>query len=253
MTERIGVTYLPVVPIFGGPAYHMALFYDKGDGSKPSVIEFGPQNKSLGISQKVGGLLADLRRSCDSTSRFGPLMGGEREWSSHGVDAEANDSLRPQEVIAEDDDLNAPWAIVQGTKDEANVGRYTYCPWSRNSNTSAMEAVARARLRRPSGVATDVNGDLNAYWVRGAGNRLTSPHSSDITAQPMSYEFTPTPDEPTPLVTVEWLPDPSGTERGSGLGQADGAATGASPWDRPDPCSSAGDAAASPGVRAELH
>jgi|GEM_PF-5232121 len=206
MTEKIGVTYLPVITPLEGSAYHMALFYDKGDGSTPRVIEFGPENESLGTSEKMQEVLNDLWGNHGGMSRFGHLIGRDREWRTQGFDPQSNDSLRLQEILAEGNDLSAPWAIIQGTKAEANVSRYPYLPWSQNSNTSAMEAAARAGLRRPSGVATDVNGDVHVCWPPGAGNRLTSPESSDIGAQPMSYEFTTSRDEPAPMVNALSLP-----------------------------------------------
>ena len=57
MREQIGVTYSPVRGIGG---YHMALFYDKGDGSSPRVIVAEPSSRrrSVRMSTPIEGMLA---------------------------------------------------------------------------------------------------------------------------------------------------------------------------------------------------
>jgi hypothetical protein len=192
MTQRIGVTYLPMFPNSSAP-YHMALFYDKGDGSEPTVIEFSPKNRSLGIGEEVAGVWSDLQGNRDRTYRFGPLVGDERKWRSRGNDPESNDNLRRKESVAQGDDLSAPWAIIQGTADEANQTRYAYFPLSQNSNTFVAEALARAGLPLPKTIKID------PLFAPGGNKRLTIPENGDITAQPMSYEFAPGPDGSTPL------------------------------------------------------
>jgi hypothetical protein len=74
MAEQIGVTYLPVV----GGAYHMALFYDNGDGQK-QVIEVAPQHNldELSASAVFGELIKEafLPGNTNDGSPFGFIVG----------------------------------------------------------------------------------------------------------------------------------------------------------------------------------
>ena len=56
MPQTIGVTYLPVQ----NGTYHMAIFYDKGDGSIPQIIEVGPTIPYNGSSPQNLALAEDL-------------------------------------------------------------------------------------------------------------------------------------------------------------------------------------------------
>jgi hypothetical protein len=195
MTQSIGIIYLPILPNNSAP-YHMALFYDKGDGSKPRVIEFSPENRCLGIGGELAGLWTDLWGRSSRVSEFGPLVGGERDWETEGTRPETNDNLRRRETIINGDDLSDAWAIIQGTADEANLSRYSYFPLRQNSNSFAAEALARAGLSLPKRVKVD------PLVAPGSNRRLTIPQDGDTTAQPMSYEYTPGPDvAPPPLWT----------------------------------------------------
>jgi hypothetical protein len=107
MTEQIEVTYLPVV----GGAYHMALFYDNGDGQK-QVIEVAPQHNldELSANAVFGELIKEafLPGNTNDGSPFGYIVGGVRAWDPEG------DDLRPREIIATGDNLSARWGALVG-------------------------------------------------------------------------------------------------------------------------------------------
>src|SRR5712692_1435055 len=137
MPEQIGVTYLPV----RGGASHMALFYDKGDGSKPRVIEFGPAIPFNWSLPQLGWLASDTLpgqpeiegRVAGLNSPHGALEGKERNWRFVPDDEGPADSPLDREILATGDDLSSKWAIIQATKNRTNANNFAYLPLKQNS------------------------------------------------------------------------------------------------------------------------
>jgi hypothetical protein len=69
MTERMGVTYLPVL----GEGRHLAFFNERNDGTKTVIESWGQNKDSLTFSQKVGGTLQDWWRGI--SDNFGSPWG----------------------------------------------------------------------------------------------------------------------------------------------------------------------------------
>jgi hypothetical protein len=91
MTEQIGVTYLPVV----GGTYHMALFYENGDGQK-QVIEVAPQHNLDELS--AGAHRARSNRHADRQQGRATFTGDGR----HGRDQDRIAALNRISVVAGD-------------------------------------------------------------------------------------------------------------------------------------------------------
>jgi hypothetical protein len=171
MTQTIGVLYSPIRAT-GGVASHLALYYDKGDGNPPQIIEYIPSGlDTVNYGGEVQAFFKDLSGN-KLSSKLGSLVGLERRWTG-------DDSLRPQEVLKRGDDLSTEWSIIQGTKDQANLNHYAYLPWSQNSDTGVGEALTRARIPLPTGFATDANGNVlpveDFFWTPAVSSKLTAP------------------------------------------------------------------------------
>src|SRR6266702_2001023 len=162
MTERIGVTYLDV-PWTGG-GWHLALFYERADGQK-TVLEFGPTERNPGVSERAAEIATELNLTTrNSPSPFGFLKGGERPWSN---DIYIQDDSRPREILMDDADLSAKWAIMQQAAAQTNAGNFEYRPLVQNSNTFVATALQLADIHQPTGLP----GEL--LFIPGLDSRLS--------------------------------------------------------------------------------
>ena len=185
MTEHIGVTYrsIGVGPIPTG-GYHMAIFYTNNEG-QTKVIEVGPSIDPPGVSPLTNAVVHEHYFSNSNTdSPFGKIAGGERPWTK-------SDELLPQSVLTNGDDLSLKWNSIKSTLNDGMSKGYEYQgPFDQNSNTFVRDAVRNAGIPVPDGIATDINGDIAAYWSPGANNLSKPINQSQSTQEPAGFSLT---------------------------------------------------------------
>ena len=170
MPEKIGVTYRQVGRL---PAYHTALFYEKGDGSRV-VLEATSENVDfMDAAEQREATTAESSSRQSAVSPFGRMIvRPERAWDSR--DPFVSDHKNPYKILAEGDDLSAAWKRIQDTANDVNDTGYWYRVLSQNSNTFTTTAAERAGLPIPNGAAIDpILRTVHIYSAFGSDSRLS--------------------------------------------------------------------------------
>ena len=155
MTQSISVVYVPVPVELGITvhAYHMAIVYDKGDGTAPKVIEAKPliEFEGAGTEAQRNEVPRELNElynpaaagpGADRNSPFGRLNAFE-------TDRDSSFDRYDLKVVITGDNLGSKWDAIQGTIGFVNDGNFAYLPLIQNSNTFAAFALQRAGLQVP--------------------------------------------------------------------------------------------------------
>ena len=131
----------------------MAIVYDKGDGSTPSVIEAKPliELEGAGTEAQRNEVPRELNElynpavtgpGADRNSPFGRINATESELPN------SYNNYSSKVVIA-GDNLGSKWDAIQGTIGFVNDSNFAYLPLIQNSNSFAALALQRAGLQVP--------------------------------------------------------------------------------------------------------